>query len=191
MLTPPPRKNTLGYSLLEMVITLAVAAILLSIGLPSFTEQIEEQRNEQVINRLYTILQQTRHRAVSQKQPTTLCKTADFSTCGGDWGQGILIFTDQNLDGRRDDNETIHLTVNDLFDEGNLHWRSFGNKRYLQFLPTGSTNYQNGTFTYCDKDNDLKKARGISITVTGRTQIAFDRNGDGVRENASGRPLRC
>lgn len=190
MATAPPYPQS-GLSLLELLISMTVLLVSVSIALPSFSRVIEEHRSEQVVLLLYGLIQKSRHHAITHNSHIVLCKSHDLSNCGGSWKDGILVFIDTDGNHSLSGNDVLLQTIRTPFHKGELHWRSFGNKSHLEFLPSGSTNYQNGTFTYCIDKSDVKKARGISITVTGRPQIAFDRNGDGVRENSSGTPLRC
>lgn len=173
------------------MMVLAIIAITTGLAAPAFNTLLKEHRSEQVIRQLYGLIQKSRHHAITNNTNIILCKSRDFVSCGGSWSDGIIVFAD--TDGNRSVNgrETLLQAAEKPFDQGTLFWRSFGNKSHLEFLPTGITNYQNGTFTYCIDRSDLKQARGISITVTGRPQIAIDRNGDGVRENSGGKPLRC
>lgn len=61
-----------GVTLVELVTVIAVAAILLALAIPSFSEQLARRRLEGVANELSTDLQYTRAQAVSENQPATL-----------------------------------------------------------------------------------------------------------------------
>lgn len=187
----PIRRYQSGLSLLELMVTVSLLAIIAAIAIPAFKDLIETQKSNKVIRQLYGLIQKSRHYAITHNSNVILCKSTDFSSCGGSWKDGIIVFTDLDGDRAVNGDDTLLRTVDAPFEQGTLSWRSFGNKSYLEFVPSGRTNYQNGTFTYCTDDSDIRKARGISVSVTGRPQIAFDRNGDGVRENSSGKALRC
>jgi type IV fimbrial biogenesis protein FimT len=159
--------------------------------IPSFTEVILNFQSAQTIKRMKYQIHKARHTAITTNTVVTICKSSDLQDCGGSWNDGLLVFSDLNRNAAIDDQDIIHSAVNNPITKGNLYWRSFGNKAYLQFLPSGHTNNQNGTFTFCPTDKPAKDAKGFSITRTGRSQMAFDRNGDGIAENSSGTPLRC
>lgn len=180
-----------GLTLLELIASLAVLLITTSIALPAFSEIVQNHKSQTVIRLLYGLIQKSRHQAISHNSNVLLCKSQDLISCGGSWKDGIIVFVDRDNNQAVNGDDILLRSIQMPFEEGELFWRSFGNKPHLEFLPSGRTNYQNGTFTYCIDSADPEKARGISVTVTGRPQIAFDRNGDGIRENSSGTQLRC
>ena len=55
----------------------------------------------------------------------------------------------------------------------------------------GFTNYQNGNFTYCPPDGDLRFARQLVINVQGRVRMGHDTDGDGIVEDRRGKDVRC
>ena len=102
-----------------------------------------------------------------------------------------MVFSDLNRDGRRQQGESVVTQVPALHHGARVYWRSFQNRAYIRFKPNGSTDWQNGSFTYCPADGDLQLAKGIIINVQGRVAKSADRNLDGVDEDSRGRPLRC
>jgi type IV fimbrial biogenesis protein FimT len=90
-----------GFNLLEMMAALAVLGILLSLGVPSFTQMIRNNRVVANTNELVVALSAARSEAVKRGLPATVCArtgpTTDVCRTGGanDWGNGWLVFTDQ------------------------------------------------------------------------------------------------
>ena len=180
-----------GLTLIELLISITVLSILTTQVIPSFIDTLENYRSTQTIKRIKHQTHKARHLAITTNKVVTLCKSDDLKTCGGSWNNGLLVFIDNNENANVDDNDIIYSAVNKPVINGDLSWRSFGNKAYLQFLPSGRTNNQNGTFTFCPSNKPATNAKGFSITKTGRSQMALDRNSDGIPENSSGTPLRC
>ena len=180
-----------GLTLIELLISITILSILMTQVIPSFAEILQSYKSIQIIKRIKYQTHKARHLAITTNKVVTICKSDDLQTCGGSWNNGLLVFIDNNQNAKIDDNDIIHSTLIEPVIDGELSWRSFGNKVYLQFLPSGRTNNQNGTFTYCPNDKPASDAKGFSITKTGRSQMAWDRNGDGIPENSSGTALRC
>jgi type IV fimbrial biogenesis protein FimT len=61
-----------GVTLVELIAVMSVAAILLALAVPSFSEHFARRRLEGVANELSADLQHTRTLAVSENQPATL-----------------------------------------------------------------------------------------------------------------------
>jgi type IV fimbrial biogenesis protein FimT len=58
-------------------------------------------------------------------------------------------------------------------------------------MPRGYTAWQNGNFLYCAAGGAATEARMVIVNPQGRLRIARDRNGDGIVEDAAGRPVSC
>ncbi|WP_448478983.1 GspH/FimT family pseudopilin [Pseudoxanthomonas mexicana] len=81
-----------GFTLIELVITLAVLAIIVTLALPAFTALINGNRLTAQANELVADLQSARMEAIKRNRPVTLCPSADNVTCsGGDWGNRIMM----------------------------------------------------------------------------------------------------
>ena len=70
-----------GFTLLELMITVAVLAILLSLGVPSFAETIRNNRVAAQTNELVTALSLARSEASKRGMPVSVC--AGAAACGG------------------------------------------------------------------------------------------------------------
>ena len=57
--------------------------------------------------------------------------------------------------------------------------------------PSGLTDWQNGNFLYCPQGGDPRFARQIVINAQARVRHARDSDGDGIVEDARGRPVTC
>ena len=111
--------------------------------------------------------------------------------CGAPWSQGSVVFEDANMDGRLNAGESVLRVTPARAQAGAIYWRSFGNRAALVFTPHGYTDNQSGSFTLCPLDGDPALARQVVVNRTGRVRLSRDRNGDGVFEDGTGKPLRC
>ena len=185
--------RTRGLTLIELLIGLAVAAVLLGLAIPTFNDFVARNRSAAAINQFVGAMYLGRQSAVSFRSTVTLCPGTPAAGCGprDSWHLGSLLFIDRNADGRLDADDAIIRGVPALPTGTRLSWRSFRNRSYLQFMSTGLTNWQNGTLLYCPPGGDPRFARAAIVNAQGRVRTARDRDGDGTPEDASGNPLDC
>lgn len=72
-----------GFTLLELMITLVVLAILVSIAMPSFTAMIARNQITAAGNELIAAMQFARHEAVRRNTTVQLCASSDGQACSG------------------------------------------------------------------------------------------------------------
>lgn len=84
-----------GFSLIELMITIAVAAILLSLAAPSFTTLLRNSRMSSKKNEFVNGLNLARTTALAQNAKIKVCpfSSAGSATCGSSWSNGWIIET--------------------------------------------------------------------------------------------------
>jgi type IV fimbrial biogenesis protein FimT len=183
--------NQRGLTLLELLFTLGIVAILFSLALPAYATFIKRSNSLTISYELVGLVHYARMEALNRKEVVTLCGSSDGKRCTNDWSTSILIFTDINGDGTVDTEDTLLRTASSLKKGETLTWRSFRNKPYLQLQPNGMTYFQNGNFTYCPDDGDAQFALHWIINVAGNLRIAQDKNHNGILEKADGKDISC
>jgi type IV fimbrial biogenesis protein FimT len=95
------RNSARGFTLIELMVTVVVLAILLAIGVPSFREFYLNNRITSQINMLHSHLLLARSEAVKRNRPAQVCGIAPGSQlCADrDWSQGWVVFVDRDGDG--------------------------------------------------------------------------------------------
>ncbi|MAT83781.1 MAG: hypothetical protein CMD39_05785 [Gammaproteobacteria bacterium] len=181
-----------GFTLIELLVALALAGILLGLAVPAFRELVAARRTAADMNQIAGAIAAARAEAILRRRTVTFCPGA-AGRCGpaDTWHAGQLVFVDVDADGRLDDEDTLTHALPPLRPGARVRWRAFRARSYLQFQPRGWTRWQNGSFQYCPPDGDPRGARMAIVNAQGRVRMARDGDGDGVVENASGRPLAC
>jgi len=178
-----------GFSLLELMVVLAVSAILLNMALPSLTTFVSNQERKGALYGLAGAFAFARQQAVMKGAMVTICPLDAANTCGRDWNGDIHVFLDPFNTRTLGLKETLIRTVSPS-GSGRLTVRSL-NRSFFQFQPTGLVHSDLGNVTWCPESKDTSLAGQIIISRGGRTRLARDTDDDGVPEDASGRPLRC
>ena len=91
-------KQNTGFTLVELMVTIAIVAILLAVGLPSFQGSLRSNRVATSTNELLASLALARTEAIKTVQASQVC-ARDGNACGTDWNQGWLVVTDSDGDG--------------------------------------------------------------------------------------------
>jgi prepilin-type N-terminal cleavage/methylation domain-containing protein len=158
-----------GYSLLELMMTLAVAAMILTLGLPSFSALKARNAQRVEINALFHAVHLARKGSIMRKQVVSLCPTADGVTCnpGRDWSGGFLVFENSDRDEppELDDGEILlyrHLASPTV--------KIAANRRGFTLRAT-FLRATNGTLVVCDRA-DRVSPRALVISYTGRPRVA-------------------
>ena len=161
-----------GFSLLELMLVLALAMLVTGWALPSLDDFLQGVRVNTTVKHYLGMLESTRYRSMSEHRKTTICATAaDGVTCNRDGGTGLVIFEDRDEDGVVDATEKVVLQEM-LVDGGGywLAWRSFQSRPYLRWA-LGRTDSMNGTYTLCNREKKDKLLRQLVVNRTGRTRI--------------------
>ncbi len=79
-----------GFTLVELMVTIAVVAILAAIAVPSFRSVINSSRLTSHANELVASLQLARSEAIKRNTRVSVCGSADGATCGGGWSNNWL-----------------------------------------------------------------------------------------------------
>ena len=84
-----------GFTLIELMVTMAVVAVLLSAGVPTFSALIQNNRLVTENYALRAVLSAARSEAQTQRTTVTVCRSANGLDCSTvDWGAGYIAFID-------------------------------------------------------------------------------------------------
>ncbi|SEA47826.1 GspH/FimT family pseudopilin [Microbulbifer marinus] len=186
-----PLHRVSGFTLPELILTIAIVTIVTALAAPPIADLFLRYQHETLGRELFELIAFSRGKAYGHGRVYTLCPSADGESCTSDWSQGAMLFADNNGNGEHEIGENIERVMQKLADGASLEWRSFGNKKYLQFRPSGLTPFQSGNFSYCPPDGNAEYGWIIVLNVTGRPYFGRDSDGDGIAENGSGDNLSC
>lgn len=204
-------KNIQGFTLIELIVTLAVVSILLVTGIPMLNQMTTNNRLVTQINNIAGSLALARSEAIKTGSVVTICASSDAATCDVQtWHSGWIVFTDVDKDtvvdsgtdklikiqGALNGSTTLILTLNDSADAASAG--------IYQFLPDGSSRDRDvsgttvGTFTLCPPLGTLTtaqqkaKAKAININFIGRGSRAQGANEtDTPVHDADGNDISC
>lgn len=185
------RASAQAFTLLELIVALAIVSLLVSLSAPDFAELISRKRGTLVLRQLNQAIELARLHAITGNEIVTLCRSENGRECGGNWRNGVLVFADPDADRHLGEDQQPLRYFDFSEPHGEIYWRAFQNRQYLQFNALGFTRNQNGNFTFCPDSGDLQLARQLIVNRAGRTRVAIDSDGDGIAEDSRGRPLRC
>lgn len=169
--------------MIELIVTMAIAAIVLSIAIPSYQTYVQNNRKTTSINALATALQLARSTAISRRVPVTVCRSSDGANClsgagSGDWTQGWMVFTDPNNNNTLDGGETV-LRVHGALPGGATLIGNNNVVNQISFSSQGLARGSNGTITHCDA-RGAGNASALVISVGGQVRQAVDTDSDGI-----------
>lgn len=170
-----------GLTLVELMVTLVVVGIALSVGVPTFRGTIERNQLVSKANSFLSTLTIARSEAVKRGKVMTVCKSSDGTSCNdaaAGYEVGWIAFVDEDGDGVRDAEDEL-VKREYPFDPGyTLRGTAVnGIDDSISYRPSGrSSATGEGSVVLC-KDGDSTKSRTIVIEFTGRTSVKKD---DGV-----------
>jgi len=163
------RRNK-GFTMIELLIALAIAGILAAIAMPAFQNFIKDNRLKTRTSLMISHLQLARSESAKQKSRVTVCTSSNGTTCtpGTDWDNGWIVWTEKDGVAGLDPNTELLLSearsnnvieIDSGFDT-------------MDYLPDGTAITPGGggiQFTFCD-DRTAESGRQITIALTGRAE---------------------
>lgn len=158
-----------GYTLIELLTTIAVLVTLYGIGVPVYRTLTETSAVQAHVAAFSQALHTSRLLAITRGQPVTLCALSAERICNGEWGANLTLFYDRDRAGRLLDagDRIAEVSIPDA-DRIQVSWQGFGKRNFLNARPNGSWR-QNGRFTFCPPERAGRRdGREIVINVAGR-----------------------
>lgn len=172
-----------GFTLVELMVTVAVVAIALAAGVPSMAEFIKNSRLTVQTNDLLASLHLARTEAIKRNARVTLCKSADTTACnttaGTGWEIGWMVFVDAANFGNLDAAEVVldshAAAATNIFIAPRASDNTISN--FVSYTARGVVRdaggaSQTGVFRVCD-DRGLSQARGLVLSATGRVESTY------------------
>ena len=163
-----------GFTLVELMYTVAVGAIVLGIGIPAFTETMRAGRMTASVNTAITAKHVARSEADKRRPRVTLCRstTGADPECDAD-GEGYMVFANATDDQTFDSPADTLIKASAWLADG-VTVQYDGLPTYVSYTPTGFTRAIGGgtlagNIVVCDERGD-RASRVIALAATGRPQ---------------------
>jgi len=172
-----------GFTLIELIVTIAIIAIVATIAMPSLYQGIQGSRLASQSNSFKGVLATARSEAVKQAVRVTLCKSTDRVNCNNGaagWETGWIMFADVDNNGTRTPATELLITSQSSMPP-NYTLRGNGTMaNYISYVASGMTRDSNnallgGTMRLCDNSYPGKVGvarRDVIINFSGRARIA-------------------
>jgi type IV fimbrial biogenesis protein FimT len=155
-----------AFTVLELLVTLTIAAILLVTGVPAFQQFTWKQHMRAAVGNLHNDLLVARSEAVLRNVSIMACPGDPQEGCTNstDWSRGWIVFPDLNGDRQRQDEESL-LRHTQVFEAMSISGSR--GRHHVRFLPDGSAPGSNGTIAFCGPGGP-PRARKLVISNVGR-----------------------
>lgn len=101
-------KDQRGFTLVELLVAIAVLSILVAIGVPTFNQVTLTSKLRAYSNEIVASSSLARSEAIKRNAIVTMCVSSDGVNCEADgWEEGWIIFQDADTDGVVDSTETL------------------------------------------------------------------------------------
>lgn len=177
-----------GLTMVELMVTVSIMAILLAVGVPSYRYITTSNRVSAEVNGLLLDLQFARSEALKQGRAVTVCPVTTTGTCAGNsnWQNGWIVFMDINGNGQMDDATTEITLKNQPSFASNGD--TFVSDNAVQFITYNREGFASGltpaagyiTITLHDKTANKSWTRCVEVNTIGkvRSERAGDVNGN-------------
>ena len=157
--TSPLYKDRYGFTMIELMISIAVAAILFGIAVPQFSKITQTARMTSARNGIFTAFQLARTEAITRRAHVVVCASTEGERCSGAWESGALVFVDANRNRQRENSERLLTqfspdTFKNLAVKGSRSLTSFG--------PDGRSGGSNQTLAFCAPG----RLDGLSVVIS-------------------------
>lgn len=145
-----------GFTLVELMVTIVIAGILLTIGVPSLISVYEDVRASNNIEKIHNVMAFARNQAISYGTTVNVCPFASATSCGTttDWSGGVRVFINAN-------GADTELRAIDSFNSQDAITGPNGN---ITFSSEGLSS--GGTIIYCPNGN-AASSQSIDISSSG------------------------
>lgn len=170
MLTGSERNQ--GFTLLELLVTLAVLAIILSWGVPGFMDVVRNGRATANANDFVTAMSFARSEAVKRGGRVTVCGSDDGASCNGNWEDGWIVIADGAA---TDDAVPVVAAVLRVWAAPDGDPAVDADVPWVRFLPRGSVRTSAPlpvTFTMEIEGCSAQQGRSIELNAVGRTTVS-------------------
>lgn len=171
-------RNGRGFTIIELMIVLAVAAVLIATGIPAMQDWMLNSKRTAALNDFLGGMLAARSAAVTRNARIAACPSKDPTAaqpvCSGekDWATGWIVFEDPDLDHDHADDEEVVAVGAALANKtliGNVEYYSYKSNGRLE--NDGDPEADDGWYLLCDTRGDAG-ARFIIIPLSGRPEIS-------------------
>lgn len=160
-----------GFSLVEIMVTIAVLGVIAGIAIPSFSDFMDSSKRASFVSELGADFSLARTEAARRGKRVTVCVSSDGKTCQNsatDWATGWIIFSDITADGVLSAVDGDELLKRRTALSGNFSLIPAGFTRTgrIQFRPSGATDSE-GALLLCKQGKSGTNGRQISIKLSG------------------------
>lgn len=168
---PQEAKAMRGITLVELMMALAIVAVLATVALPAFGNLLGRTRQQVAMSDLQASLNLARITAINRSQHVIACPSIDRLTClhTTQWHHGWLLFADLDHDGQRSDDEPV-IGEGQARAEGIGILGTVGRPR-IDYQSDGSASGTNITLTVCDRAAGPARVRTLVVSPSGRIRL--------------------
>jgi type IV fimbrial biogenesis protein FimT len=169
-----------GMTLLELLATLAILALLVAWGGPAVRRLLLDARMTAAVNALVHSVHLARQEAHKDLRDVVICRSDTGTSCAaaGDWSSGWIAFINHD----RDDPPVVDAGEPVLHAVQSQTSTSIASNRRAYVLRPFPLRATNGTVVFCD-ERGTASARAVIISYTGRPRVSS--------RTAGGQPLSC
>jgi type IV fimbrial biogenesis protein FimT len=171
----PDRTNARGFTLVELMVALAIAGMLLLLVPGLYRAWIADVELRNRVDALVNAMAFARAEALKRNVRVNLCHSTDGARCepSGGWETGWLVYADDNRNGELDDDEVV-IRVEGRAEPGITVRGNRPVEDYVSYNEHGHTRMANGalqmgTFTVCRSG---QKAVDVVLANGGRVRVS-------------------
>lgn len=158
-----------GFTLIEMMVVLALMAIILGLGIPSFRNLIEKIAVESEAKMIVEGLRTARLTAIEEKTNVVLCASDNGTSCVNAWDSGFIVYRDSDNSGTL--NGTEEVLFSHRFKDSVLVKTGSGQNQSFFFNNNGWSPGSADSLLVCAEASTNRNAYAVIINRAGRLRI--------------------